>query len=164
MTEAVTDLKQEIMNEVYNLVDDNDVANEKENQMKETIREHEVSIDLGGERRKAAFARGLNRGVSEKSIAELAERMKAKGYRRAEVISVMRAEEAVEADSKMVLMDLSGCPIAAVDAHEYYLVIDGAKRVRSAQKVNGELAEDKQIVVPAVEIELAEGETIAQYM
>lgn len=78
MHEAEYELKQEIMNEVCNP--------ENEKKMKQESVKFEVEIDLNGDGRMAAFARGLNRGVNEKNVLALAERMKAKGYRKAEVV------------------------------------------------------------------------------
>lgn len=156
MHEAENDLKQEIMDEVSNPV------NEKE--MNQESVKWEVEIDLGGDGRMAAFARGLNRGVSEKNVRSLAERMKVKGYRRAEVVQVMWAEKALKMDPKLVLVDQYGELIKKEDAHLYFLVIDGQHRVLAAQMVNNELPEEEQIVVPAVEVELAEGETVSQYI
>lgn len=125
---------------------------------------HEVEISLNGECRMAAFARGINRGVSEKNVLALAKHMKEKGYRKAEVVQVMWAEKAVEMDPKLVLVDQYDELIKKEDAHLYFLVIDGQHRVLAAQMVNNELSEEEQIVVPAVEVELAEGETISQYI
>lgn len=156
MHEAENDLKQEIMNEVYNP--------ENERKMREENEKWEVGIDLGGVCRRAAFARGLNRGVSEKNVRALAERMKVKGYRRAEVVQVIPAEKALGMEPKLVLVDQYGCPIKKEEAGGYYLVIDGQHRVLALQVVNDELAEDAQITAPAVEVELAEGETISQYI
>lgn len=156
MHEAENDLKQEIISEVYNP--------ENEKNMRQENGKQEVEIDLGGVCRRAAFARGLNRGVSEKNVSALAERMKVKGYRRAEVIQVMPAEKVLEMEPKLVLVDQYGCPIKKEEAGGYYLVIDGQHRVLALQVVNDELAEDAQITAPAVEVELAEGETISQYI
>lgn len=76
----------------------------------------------------------------------------------------MWAEKAVEMDTKLVLVDQYGDPIKKEDASLYFLVIDGQHRVLAAQMVNNELSEEEQITVPAVEVELAEGETISQYI
>lgn len=154
MHEAENDLKQEIMNEVYNP--------EHESAMKEGTKM--VEINLNGECRMAAFARGLNRGVNEKSVALLTERMVAKGYRKAEQVQVIKAEEALGQNPHLELVDMGGEPIKAEDAALYYLVPDGQHRIFAADRANRQLPEDKRIVVPAVEVELAEGETLAEYI
>ena len=117
MHETENDLKQEIMNEVHNP--------ENERKMRQESGKFEVEIDLNGECRMAAFARGLNRGVNEKSVALLTERMVAKGYRKAEQVQVIKAEEALGQNPHLELVDMGGEPIKAEEAALYYLVPDG---------------------------------------
>ena len=125
---------------------------------------YEVKISLNGECRMAAFSRTLNRRVNTKVVSSLAARMKEKGYRKAEVIQVMKAEGALALDSTLELVDQYGEVIKPEDAGLYYLVIEGQHRTLAAQLLNDELSLDQQITVPAVEVELAEGETLGQYI
>ena len=125
---------------------------------------YEVEISLNGECRMAAFSRTLNRRVNTKVVCSLAARMKEKGYRKAEVIQVMKAEDALALDSTLELVDQYGEVIKPEDAGQYYLVIEGQHRTLAAQLLNDELPLEQQITVPAVEVELAEGETLGQYI
>lgn len=153
--EAAVELRNEIINEVYN-PENVEEMEQKEKKM--------VEVNLNGECRMAAFARGLNRGVNEKSVALLTERMVEKGYRKAEQVQVIKAEDALEQNPNLELVDMNGEPIKAEDAALYYLIPDGQHRIFAADRANRQLSEEKQIVVPAVEVELAEGETLAEYI
>lgn len=126
----------------------------------------EVEVNLNGECRMAAFARGVNRGVNNRQVTALAERMLAKGYRRGEVVQVMRAEDALARESELQLVDQWGEPIKAEEAALYLFVVDGQHRIMAAAEANTLLAaEGKECIkVPAVEVELTEGETVAQYI
>lgn len=126
----------------------------------------EVEVNLNGECRMAAFARGVNRGVNNCQVTKLAERMLSKGYRRGEVVQVMRAEDALTREAELQLVDQWGESVKAEDAALYYFVMDGQHRVLAAAEANAQLhAEGKEpITVPAVEVELCEGESISQYV
>lgn len=136
----------------------------QKNMEKETL--NEVEICLNGECRLAAFVRGVNRGVINKHVTALAELMLEKGYRKAELVQVMKAEELLAREPELELVDIYGVPVKEEDASFYCVVADGRQRVMAAQAANARLASEGEelITVPAVEVELAEGETLARYV
>ena len=66
----------------------------------------EVEVKVGNDTRKVAFAKGINREVNLANVKKLYAEMKVKGYRKAEIIQVICAEEAI-ANGDIVLIDLS---------------------------------------------------------
>ncbi len=125
----------------------------------------ETTVKVGGAERKVAFAEGINRAVNFVNAHSIYEDMQKHGYRKAELVQVMPAEEAI-ANGDITLVDLNGQAIPNGNASEYYLVADGQHRIMAVAMWNAELAEQgKELIsVPAVAIELAEGETFAHYV
>ena len=90
--------------------------------------------------------------------------MKVKGYRKAEMVQVIKAEEAIKTGD-IVLVDINGKEIAPSEAANYFLVVDGQHRTVAASLYNEWARDNKQneIVVPAIIVELQD-ETIAEYI
>lgn len=124
----------------------------------------EVEVTVGNETRKAAFAKGINREVNLGNVKAILAEMRVKGYRKAEMVQVIRAEEVIE--NGMVLVDINGNEISKEDAIGYYLIIDGQHRTYAAAFLNEELQEkgEPTFKVPGILVELKEGETVAEYI
>ena len=91
--------------------------------------------------------------------------MKVKGYRKAEQIQVIKAEDVIKTGD-ISLVDINGQDIKPEDAAKYFLVLDGQHRVIAAALYNEWAAEngEEAINVPAIEVELQGNETIAEYI
>lgn len=125
----------------------------------------EVEVSVGNETRKVAFAKGINREVNLANVKKLYAEMKVKGYRKAEIVQVICAEEAV-ANGDIVLIDINGNEINKDDAKGYYLIIDGQHRSMAVAMLNQELEEQEKptVIIPGIFVELTEGETLAEYI
>jgi hypothetical protein len=126
---------------------------------------NQVEITISGvdEKRKPAFA-FFNRVVNLKNVEILVEKMKSKGYRIGEKIQVLKAEEAVQ--EGIPLFDINHAPIPPEKFMEYYVVADGQHRTIAVSLFNKFLKEreEEAICVPAIEVELKDGETITEYI
>ena len=125
----------------------------------------QVEVSVDNETRKVAFAKGINREVNFANVKKLLAEMGRKGYRKAEMVQVIRAENAI-ANGDIVLIDINGNEIGKDNANGYYLIIDGQHRVYAASMLNSEHEKQGEdtIQVPGILIELAENETIAEYI
>lgn len=125
----------------------------------------EVEVTVGNENRKVAFAKGINREVNFANVKKLLADMTLKGYRKAEMVQVIRAEEAI-ANGDIILVGINGDEIVKENANDYFLIIDGQHRVYAASMLNRECEKQGEhtIQVPGILIELAENETIAEYI
>lgn len=126
----------------------------------------QVVISVNNSVRKAAFAKGINRDVNFANVKKILADMRLKGYRKAEVIQVIPAENAIK-NGDVTLVDINQNPIKPNDAANYYLVLEGQHRVYAVSDYNteiekGELQGDK-IEVPALHVEL-NNETISEYI
>ena len=126
----------------------------------------QVVISVNNSARKAAFAKGINRDVNFANVKKILADMRLKGYRKAEVIQVIPAENAIK-NGDVTLVDINQNPIKPNDAANYYLVLEGQHRVYAVSDYNteiekGELQGDK-IEVPALHVEL-NNETISEYI
>ena len=112
-----------------------------------------------------AFAKGINRSVNFANVASLVTEMKKKGYRNAELIQVIHAEKVMD-KGDLVLVDIEGNPVTKENAELYDLVLDGQHRTYAVASYNKSLKEEGQepISIPAIEVDLAEDETIAEYI
>lgn len=124
-----------------------------------------VEVTVGNETRKVAFAKGINREVNFANVKKLFAEMGRKGYRKAEMVQVIRAEKAI-ANGDIVLIDINGNEIGKDNSNGYYLIIDGQHRVYAVSMLNCEREKQGEhtIQVPGILIELAENETIAEYI
>ena len=128
----------------------------------------EVAIVADGNERKAAFAKGINRSVNFKNVQSICGYIKTKGYRNAEVIQVVKAEDFLK-NGDLSLVDINGATITNENASEYYIVLDGQHRVYAVAEYNQWVKENNEnnlatITVPAVIAELEKGETVAEYI
>lgn len=125
----------------------------------------EVEVRVGNETRRVAFAQGINREVNFVNVKKLCEEMRLKGYRKAEMVQVIRAEEAV-AKGDIVLVDINGNKINEEDVKGYYLIIDGQHRAYAASILNFELEKQGEhtFQVPGILVELAKDESVAEYI
>lgn len=125
----------------------------------------EVTITVNEQTKKVAFAKGINRTINLDNVRKILAMMKIKGYRKAEFIQVVKAEEAI-ANGDITLVDINGTEIKSGDAAMYYLILDGQHRVVAASLYNEWAKEnEKEVInVPAVVVELQAGETIAEYI
>lgn len=129
---------------------------------KNNFAEVEINVESNDENRKAAFAKSINRDVNLANAKTIFADMKKNGYRKAELIQVIHAEEVVK-DGDITLVDINRNEIRKEEASDYYLVLDGQHRVFATAMFNGQEEEDP-IKVPAVLVKLNEGETISQYI
>lgn len=67
----------------------------------------QVEVSVDNETRKVAFAKGINREVNFANVKKLLAVMGLKGYRKAEMVQVIRAENAI-ANGDIVLIDING--------------------------------------------------------
>lgn len=125
----------------------------------------EVEVTIGDESRKVAFAKDINREVNFANVNKLTEDMKIKGYRQAEKVQVIPSEIAMSGGD-IVLVDINGNQINSTNASNYYLIIDGQHRVYAASMLNQELEKQGSpiIQIPGILVDLAEKETVAEYI
>ncbi|WP_289743852.1 hypothetical protein [Muribaculum intestinale] len=112
--------------------------------------------------RNAAFAKGINRDVNLANAKKICADIKVHGYRQAEFIQVLPAEKAI-ANGDITLVDINDNSITAENAQNYYLVLDGQHRIFATSLYNGE-KDATAIQVPAIIVELASDETVAEYI
>ncbi|MBD5358189.1 MAG: hypothetical protein HDR88_14555 [Bacteroides sp.] len=124
--------------------------------------EVEILVNDSVSSRKVAFAKGINRDVNLANAKKIAADIKANGYRQAELIQVIPADEVIAAGD-LSLVDINKDPIEDTEAFRYYLVLDGQHRIYAASLYNKENPGNK-IQVPAVEVDLSNGETVSQYI
>lgn len=129
---------------------------------KKNFAEVEINVESNDENRKAAFAKSINRDVNLANAKTIFADMKKNGYRKAELIQVIHAEEVVK-NGDITLVDINRNEIKKEEASDYYLVLDGQHRVFATAMFNGQEDVDP-IKVPAVLVKLNEGETISQYI
>ena len=124
----------------------------------------EVKVVANNEVRNAAFAQGINRTINLGNVEKILAIMKVKGYRKAEMIQVIKAEEAIKTGD-ITLVDINGKEIAPSKAANYFLVVDGQHRVVATSLYYEWAIANKQdeIEIPAIIIEL-QNETIAEYI
>lgn len=124
----------------------------------------DVKIVANNEVRNVAFAQGINRTINLGNVEKILAIMKVKGYRKAEMVQVIKAEEAIKTGD-ITLIDINGLEIAPTEAANYFLVVDGQHRTVAASLYNEWAGANKQneIVVPAIIVELQD-ETIAEYI
>ena len=124
----------------------------------------DVKVVANNEVRNVAFAQGINRTVNLGNVEKILAIMKVKGYRKAEMVQVIKAEEAIKTRD-ITLVDINGKEIAPSEAANYFLVVDGQHRPVAASLYNEWARANKQneIVVPAIIVEL-QNETIAEYI
>ena len=125
----------------------------------------EVKVIANDEVRNIAFAKGINRSINLGNVEKILAMMKVKGYRKAEQIQVIKAEDVIKTGD-ISLVDINGQDIKPEDAAKYFLVLDGQHRVIAAALYNEWAAENgkETIDVPAIEVELQGNETIAEYI
>ncbi len=123
----------------------------------------EVKIDVNGELKKAAFT-VFNRDINKPNVELIAEKMKAKGYRKGEPIQVISTELAENLGID-ILIDINEQRIPREKFHEYCMVLDGVHRSHAASLCNSWLIEEgkPEIVVPSIEIDLID-ESITEYI
>ena len=125
----------------------------------------EVKVVANNEVRNVAFAKGINRAINLGNVEKILAMMKVKGYRKAEQIQVIKAEDVIKTGD-ISLVDINGQDIKPEDAAKYFLVLDGQHRTIAASLYNEWAAEngEEAINVPAIEVELQGNETIAEYI
>lgn len=126
-----------------------------------------VKIVANNETRNVAFAKDINRCINRDNVEAIFENMVIKGYKSAEIIQVIPAEVALQKESDIALVSITGETIPTDKAHEYFLVLDGQHRVCATSLYNQYLESqgiEEMASVPAVVVELKEGETISEYI
>ena len=125
----------------------------------------QINIVANNEVRNIAFAKGINRSINLGNVEKILAMMKVKGYRKAEQIQVIKAEDVIKTGD-ISLVDINGQDIKPEDAAKYFLVLDGQHRVIAAALYNEWAAENgkETVDVPAIEVELQGNETIAEYI
>ena len=125
----------------------------------------EVKVVANNEVRNVAFAKGINRAINLGNVEKILAMMKVKGYRKAEMVQVVKAEDVITTGD-IRLVDINGQDINPEDAAKYFLVLDGQHRTIAASLYNEWAAEngEEAINVPAIEVELQGNETIAEYI
>lgn len=125
----------------------------------------ETEVIVDDKPRKVAFAKGINREVNFANVKKLLAEMEIKGYREAEMVQVIRAEEITD-NGDIVLYDINDNKIDKENANGYYLIIDGQHRVYAASMLNSEYEQQRKstIKVPGIPIELKKDETVAEYI
>ena len=126
-----------------------------------------VTIIANGETRYVAFAKDINRCVNRDNVNTIYQNMVVKGYKSAEMIQVIPAEVALQKESDIILMAITGETIPTDKAHEYSLVLDGQHRVCATSLYNQYLESqgiEEMVSVPAIVVELKEGEAISEYI
>lgn len=124
-----------------------------------------IKIVANNEVRNVAFAKGINRAINLGNVEKILAMMKVKGYRKAEMVQVVKAEDVITTGD-IRLVDINGQDINPEDAAKYFLVLDGQHRTIAASLYNEWAAEngEEAINVPAIEVELQGNETIAEYI
>ena len=110
----------------------------------------QINIVANNEVRNIAFAKGINRSINLGNVEKILAMMKVKGYRKAEQIQVIKAEDVIKTGD-ISLVDINGQDIKPEDAAKYFLVLDGQHRVIAAALYNEWAAENGK-------------ETIAEYI
>lgn len=126
-----------------------------------------INIIANGETRNIAFAKDINRCINRDNVNAIYQNMTVKGYKSAEIIQVIPAEVALQKESDITLVSITGETIPTDKAHEYFLVLDGQHRVCATSLYNQYLESqgiEDTVIVPAVVVELKEGETISEYI
>lgn len=123
----------------------------------------EILVSVTNEKRKPAFA-FFNRVVNLNNVDILVEKMKSKGFRVGEQIQVLKAEEAVQ--EGIPLFDINHNKIEPEFFKDYFVIADGQHRTKAVSILNDYLKKrgEEEIRVPAIEIELKNGETITEYI
>jgi hypothetical protein len=135
------------------------------NEMKLIKEYSEVEISVGGETpRRAAFA-FFNRDINFKNVETIFKIMQSKGYRKGEPIQVIKAEIAVEQGISEI-RDINKNIIPKEQYQAFYLPLDGQHRTMAASLYNDWLLVQAMtpIKIPAIEIDLINDETIAEYI
>lgn len=122
----------------------------------------EIIAVANSEVRNAAFAKGINRDVNLANAKKICADIKAHGYRQAELIQVLPAEQAV-VKGDLTLVDINDNIITSENAQHYYLVLDGQHRIFATSLHNGE-KDAVAIQVPAIIVKLSNDETVAEYI
>lgn len=122
----------------------------------------EIISVANNEVRNAAFAKGINRDVNLANAKKIYADIKAHGYRQAELIQVLPAEQAI-VNGDLTLVDINDNIITSENAQYYYLVLDGQHRIFATSLHNGE-KDAMAIQVPAIIVNLNDGETVAEYI
>jgi len=139
------------------------VNNQKKNAMEKKFSEVQISVN-GEAPRKAAFA-FFNRDVNFKNVDLIFEKMQSKGYRKGEPIQVLNAEIAIE-QGLQEIRDINKIIIPVNQYNNYYLVSDGQHRAIASSLYNDwrRSKGEEPIIIPAIEIDLIDNETIAEYI
>lgn len=103
----------------------------------------DVKVVANNEVRNVAFAQGINRTINLNNVEKILAIMKVKGYRKAEMVQVIKAEEAIKTGD-IVLVDINGKEIAPSEAANYFLVVDGQHRTVAASLYNEWARDNKQ--------------------
>lgn len=122
----------------------------------------EIIAVANNEVRNAAFAKGVNRDVNLANAKKICADIKAHGFRQAELIQVLPAEIAI-VNGDITLVDINNNTITAESAKNYYLVLDGQHRIFATSSYNKE-KDVTPIQVPAIIVNLNDGETVAEYI
>ena len=101
----------------------------------------QINIVANNEVRNIAFAKGINRSINLGNVEKILAMMKVKGYRKAEQIQVIKAEDVIKTGD-ISLVDINGQDIKPEDAAKYFLVLDGQHRVIAAALYNEWAAEN----------------------
>ena len=91
----------------------------------------EVKVVANNEVRNVAFAKGINRAINLGNVEKILAMMKVKGYRKAEMVQVVKAEDVITTGD-IRLVDINGQDINPEDAAKYFLVLDGQHRTIAA--------------------------------
>ena len=121
----------------------------------------EIIAVANNEVRNAAFAKGINRDVNLANAKKICADIKAHGYRQAELIQVLPAEQAI-VKGDLTLVDINDNIITSENAQHYYLVLDGQHRIFATSLHNGE-KDAVAIQVPAITVKLSNDETVAEW-
>lgn len=95
-----------------------------------------INTIANGETRNVAFAKDINRCINRDNVNAIYQNMVVKGYKRAEMIQVIPAEVALQKDSDITIVSITGETIPTDKAHEYFLVLDGQHRVCATSLYN----------------------------
>ena len=101
----------------------------------------EVKVVANNEVRNVAFAKGINRAINLGNVEKILAMMKVKGYRKAEMVQVVKAEDVITTGD-IRLVDINGQDINPEDAAKYFLVLDGQHRTIAASLYNEWAAEN----------------------
>lgn len=122
----------------------------------------EIIAVSNNEVRSAAFAKGINRDVNLANAKKICADIKAHGYRQAELVQVIPAEQAIK-NGDITLVDINKNLISAESAKDYFLILDGQHRVIATSQHNEE-NDNEPIQVPATLVDLKQEETISEYI